>query len=219
MDQVKYGLGNRTDVTDTQLVRALNWTLLHVTQPMIYRHVEMMEDLTPSSPTTLTTGTSTYTLPSRAFAVVGVKVTHPAGSPSRWLDYREPSEFDRFAVVSSNSQPTIFTRGPGTSIRVHQPPAADWNGGTITVRAFVEPTPFTVSNPTSQTSPLRSIWDEVLIVGAKARLWRELGSLELSEAAKGEFTALVNEVTLSQRIEAEARSAIQVDLGPYRRMA
>jgi hypothetical protein len=50
---------------------------------------------------------------------------------------------------------------------------------------------------------LKGVWDEVILLGARWRGWRELGMMEQAELAKQDFAQMINEIDQWDRADAQ----------------
>lgn len=210
---VRGNLGNRssTDVPDATLLWFVNWTLLHLASPRVYRHRELQE----TRSTTLVTGTALYNIVasgSPALAVDSVVIAHPTDSHRRRrLDpMRDRDAFDISGVMTA-SEPQWYAKWGETQIELLPAPGSTYNAWNLHIRYLAPPTLFVVGDMGSgtTTTPYSPLWDEVVVQGATWRGWRWLREWERAEQAKGEFGQLINETASRVDVEAEDN-----DFGP-----
>lgn len=218
LDHLRYEVGSKSAnvITNEQGVAWLNWTLMQLASPRVYRHPELR---TLDTSLTMTDGTATYTLPTTLRWVTSVRVT-PSGGTIRGLRWSHPEQFDRmYPDATVEATPSHWTRGAGGVLRLGPTPGATDDGGTITLAGYTRPTFFDASTLTA-TSPLGPEWDEALVVGATARAWRATGEVARQAAAAAEFRDLINEIVGALTVESEDSEGVSVDLDggqPYMR--
>ena len=208
-DEVRYALDNRTGIAEARIVQWLNWTLLHVTQPRVHRHIELLED---GPAAVMVAGTTTYAVPTRLIAPYQVKAQQGSGGTYyRWLENTTPEEFDRRqSYPTPQGPPAYYTYGPTRAVRVYPAPDSTWAGGDLRVRGWMRPNLFTVSSPTV-LSPIAEMWDEVLVVGATYRGWRSLNAPDRAEVAAQDFATLLSDVSSVMQVSGEHGMRMSID--------
>lgn len=209
VSEVRYGLGNRTGVTTARIVRWLNWSLLHVSQPTVHRHIELLED---GAPVIMVAGTTNYAVPTRLIAPYQVRAQQGSGGTYyRWLEAMVPRRFDRLQPSPTpQGAPAYYTYGPTRAVRIYPAPDATWAGGDLQVRGWMRPTLF-VTSSMSVTSPLADIWDEVLVMGGIWRAWTTLNVPDRAEVMGQTYAGLINEVSRVLNVAGEDDPRISVD--------
>jgi hypothetical protein len=208
-ENTRYALDNRSGITTARLTQWINWALLHVTQPHIYRHIELLED---GPGATMVAGTTNYAVPTRLIAPYQVKVQQGSGGTFyRWLENTTPETFDQWqSFPTPEGTPAYYTYGPTRAVRIYPAPDSTWAGGAVQVRGWMRPSLFEVSVPDG-VSPIAEMWDEVLVVGATARGWRSLNVPDRAEVAIQDFATLVSDVTPVMKLAGERGMRMSVD--------
>ncbi len=215
-EQVRQNLGNRTTSsgdlpTDVNIVVWLNWSLLHIASPKVYRHRELQVTTTLA----LATNTSLYTIGTpETLGIHSVVIRNPSNvtDRSRLTPMRDREAFE-ISGVNSSSRPTHYSLYGATQIEVLPAPSSGYNAWNLYVRRQVTPTLFTLDGSsllkTTETSPLHTVFDEALVEGATWRGWRFLEQWERANQAKTETGQLINEITERIGLDAE-----DTDFGP-----
>jgi hypothetical protein len=86
----------------------------------------------------------------------------------------------------------------GDELLLDSEPSATEDGFLLRLRVFREPAVLTGTNKTV----IPSIWDEVILLGARWRAERDLGYRDLAEETKQNYAALINEYDTIPQIEA-----------------
>ncbi len=207
MAELRYLLIGRdatdTTITDARILRWINWTYDHISYPNIHRHRENKA----SYDITLVTDTATYTLlpATVTYQIVGVKsaVHHETtGTPAlgdikNRLKIRGTEYFENRTI--STGRPSRYTID-GDDLLLDPIPSVTFNGQKLRLRVYRLPTHLTDSGT---ATVIRSIWDEVILMGAKWRAERDIGYREKAELTKQDFAAMLNEYKEADAIDAE----------------
>ena len=207
---LRWDLDNRGGLTEAQLNRWLNWSYLHISQPNIHMHQSLQSDT--GNLVTLATGTVSYNIGTlAAMRFHGIYST----TYVRGTDYSDYSttrrklrggldirHFDESLV--GEGEPSRYAiwggNAAGQIIYVDHRPSSAENGNVLLVRGYREPTQLTTAN---QVTVLPSIWDEIILMGAKWRGWRSLNRPERAEPARVEFGLQINEIPEATYLDAQ----------------
>lgn len=198
-------LRGRTDqaVTNTRLDRWINWGYDHVSHPLVHRHPQLLANFDFS----LVTDDNTYDISDSAttFQITAVRsVTHylattiAATTIRRKLVPRGVRWFDERTNVSG--PPTAYTIDENETLILSGVPTSTENGQQIRVRCWREPT-LLAANGDLTVLPRR--WDELVLLGARWRAYRDLEMREAAELAKIDFGITMNEFPNREHLEAE----------------
>lgn len=221
---LQWSLDNRTNLTTTQLTRWLNWTYFQVSQPMVHRH----QSLQANGSVTLVLDQVTYDLPTTLgytlWGVYGVWYIEGASITDRTLRrHRLKGSFDVRSTDDGSigvGRPTRYSlwgqtagTGGGQVLNLDRRPSSADAGRVLLVRGYRTPTALSADGNTTVMHPL---WDEVIILGATWRGFRELGENARAEIAKANFGLLIQEQQQARRLDAEDwGGGFEVDLQPY----
>lgn len=194
-DMVNLSLDQRTEMDtstaagQTRLDRTINFAMLHVSEPSIYRHHE----LEALDTFTLAENDHDYDLAGDVYTIFAVKLTTD-DIPLRAFTFREWVQLRRV-----DARPTRYARF-GNTIYLDRDPTSDEAGDIMTVYHYQQPD---ILSSTSDTTVLNEIFDQVIWVGATWYGWEMLGQQDKAEAAKIKFGALINEFREKDRFEHE----------------
>lgn len=219
-----WALDNRSNLTDTQLNRWINWSYLHVTQPHVHRH----QPLQAEGPITLVLDQVQYDLPTLlGYTLWGIYgIWYIEGTSATDYSLRRQRLRGSFDIRRTDEaalgqgRPTryaIWGQTAGTSggqvLNLDRRPSATDAGRLLLVRGYRQPTTLTADGDVTVLSPL---WDEVIILGATWRGFRELGENARAEVARQNFGLLINEQQEARRLDAEDwGGGFEVDLTYY----
>lgn len=220
----RWALDNRTNVSDTQLSRWLNWTYYQVSQPHIHRH----QSLQASGSVSLVLDQVTYDLPTLlGYTLWGLYgVWYVEGSSITDRTIRRQRLRGSFDVRSTDEgslgqgRPTRYSlwgqtasAGGGQVLNLDRRPSSADAGRVLLVRGYRTPATLVADGDLTVLHPA---WDEILILGATWRGFRELAENARAEVARANFGALIQEQQDSRRLDAEDwGGAFEVDLQPY----
>jgi hypothetical protein len=196
-DALRYSLFNRADLSTTQLDRWLNWSYLHVCQPRVFRHRELMIDT--ANTITLSTGVMQYDITSTTlgmsvpfiYQILYIVGTDSADLALRRRKLRGGQDIRQFATATiPSAEPTHYALF-GTDLWVYPKPSSTQNTHVIQLMGVREPTRLTNDD---QPTVVRESFDEVILLGARWRGWRELGRFDMAEIAKADFVALLGDL-------------------------
>ena len=220
----KWALDNRSNISNTQLDRWLNWTYYQVTQPQVHRHQSLQAN--GSVPLVLNqidydiSMVLGYTL----WGIYGVWYVEGASITDRTL--RRQRLRGGFDIRSTDEgslgsgRPTRYSlwgqtagTGGGQVLNLDRRPNSTDAGRVLLVRGYRVPATLVAD---ASLTVLHPLWDEVLILGATWRGFRELNENARAEVAKANFGLLIQEQQDSRRLDAEDwGGAFEVDLQPY----
>jgi hypothetical protein len=196
-DALRYSIFNRADLTNPQLNRWINWGYTHLCQPRVFRHRELQIDT--GNLVTLVTGQIQYDITA---ATLGMsvpflyEVVYVAGPDSGNLNTRRRKlrggqDVREFAMNNlAQGEPTHYALY-GTDLWVNLRPATTQNGHVVVIRGWREPAPLTSDD---QHTVIRGLFDEVILLGARWRAYRELGRYDLAEIAKADFVGMLGDM-------------------------
>ncbi len=207
MAELRYLLVGRaatdTTITDARILRWINWTYDHISYPNIHRHRENKA----SYDIALVTDTPNYTLlpATVGYQIVAIKsaVHHEVTGTPALGDTKNRLNIDSTEAFENR---TITTGKPsryvvdGDDLLLDPIPSSTYNGQKLRLRVYRLPTHLTDS---ATTTVVRSIWDEVILQGAKWRAERDIGYREKAELTKQDFAAILNEYKEAEDIDAE----------------
>jgi len=226
-EALRWALDNRTNVTDTQLTRWLNWSYEHVGQPTMHRHQALQAE--SANTVTLVTDQVAYDIPNLAgftfWGLYGIWYVDGTDASDRSLRrFRLKGSFDVRSTDEASQgtgRPTRYsvwgqtasTAAQGPIVNLDRRPTTGENGKVLLVRGYrspirlVDPTDITVLHP---------LWDEAIILGATWRGFRELSENARSEVAKANFATVVGMAQDASKLGAEDwGGAFEVDLQSY----
>ena len=93
----------------------------------------------------------------------------------------------------------MFAR-EGNQLWVEPIPGSNQDGHLLSVLAWRQPADLAAAG---DVTVLDSIWDEVILLGARWRAERDLGYRDLAELTKQDFAALINEYQNFDQLDAE----------------
>lgn len=232
-DATRFAIDNRSDLTSDQLERWLNWSYAHVSMPRIHRHqalqvtslnnIKLITDQIEydllalfSTPlwgiysVTYIFGTDASDYSNRRFRLEG-------SGDVRWFD-----EGNQIGTGRPNEY-AVWGGGVGTGhggagqvLLVDRRPTSSENGNVLLVRGYKKPTRL-ISN--SQSTVLNELWDEVIILGAAWRGWREINRPDRAITRKEDFRDMINEVQEATQLDAEDWGGrFELDIQPYMAM-
>ena len=220
----QWALDNRTNISATQLTRWLNWTYYQVSQPAAHRHQSLQAD----GEVTMALDQVSYDLPTilgyTLWGLYGVWYIEGTSITDRTLRrQRLKGSFDVRATDEGSlgsGRPTRYSlwgqtgaTGGGQVLNLDRRPSSTDDGRSLLVRGYRTPTSLTTDG---QFTVLHPLWDEVLVLGATWRGFRELGEVARAEVAKANFAMLIQEQQDARRLDAEDwGGAFEVDLAPY----
>jgi hypothetical protein len=220
----KWALDNRSNITDSQLERWINWSYVHISQPKVHRH----QPLQAEGSVTLVLDEVQYDIPTElGYALWGIYgVWYVEGSSITDRTLRRQRLRGGFDVRSTDEgslgqgRPTRYsvwgqtaTSDGGQVINLDRRPSAGDAGRVLLVRGYRTPTLLTDDTHTTVLNPL---WDEVIVVGATWRGFRELGENARAEVNRQSYGLLINEQQDSRRLDAEDwGGGFEVDLIYY----
>lgn len=205
-DELLFDLKNRTDtgatgLSTTRQTLFVNAAYLHVTHPSVFRHRELQYRYTIP----LVAGQATYAFtPNAGVNVTAIRsVAHVDGATD------DPTLF-RTKLVPQDEQwfqeRTLSSSGPprdyyvqANVIGVGPVPDASVAGELLVVTAWREPTLLVVGASTV----LSSLWDEIILLGARWRAELHLGYRDLAEMTKLDFASLLNEYQSFEQLHGE----------------
>lgn len=220
----KWALDNRTNITDDQLDRWINWSYLQISQPSVHRH----QPLQAEGSVTLVLDQVQYDLPSLlTYTLWGIYgIWYVEGSSITDYSLRRQRLRGSFDVRSTDTaalgqgRPTrysIWGQTAGTTggqvLNLDRRPSATDAGRVLLVRGYRSPTTLALDGDNTVLHPL---WDEVIVQGATWRGFRELGENARAEVARQNFGLLITEQQSARRLDAEDwGGGFEVDLTYY----
>lgn len=189
IEQIRYSLDNRQDLTDVQIMLWLDWTLYHITNPKVYVH----QGLKAYDTVVLAAGTAEYNLTGTTY-VIGVRnTTASSGYPlvpkgRSWFRQRRQDQTGRPNYYMRDTDGDYVTQ----TLKVYPVPSAEYGGQELEVEEIARPIPFALAGDV--VSPLEWEWDEVLVLGGIWRGWRHLRNYPLADRAKADYAAMINEI-------------------------
>lgn len=220
----QWALDNRTNVSTAQLTRWLNWTYYQVSQPMVHRH----QSLQANGMVPLTLDQVEYDLPTilgyTLWGVYGVWYVEGASITDRTLRrHRLRGSYDVRSTDDGSlgqGRPTRYSMwgqtagsGGGQVLNLDRRPGTTEDTQVLLVRGYRTPAPLAADGTFTVLHPL---WDEVLILGATFRGFRELGERARAEASRVDYLTARAEVQDARRLDAEDwGGAFEVDMQPY----
>lgn len=202
-DAARYALSEKRDLTSTQLDRWLNWSYFHVAMPSVHRHQENRATHTYQ----LSEDVVEYDLSSSTLGKQNIGIfdlTYFADTNTN-VDTRRrrlegPVNVRRLDERSFPAgEPTRYARYGNTLILDNRPTSAMANHR-LRLRYWHQPVKL-VSG--SDTTIFPALWDEVIVLGARWRGWRELNQPDRAEIAKRDFSEMVNEIQETVRVDSE----------------
>jgi hypothetical protein len=189
-------LFDRTDTTNavpnSRLDLWINQAYRHVTYPSVYMHHELE---TNYDITLTTSGTYPLDATTVGFQINGVKnVTHYEAAVASVDDLTRKNKL-RPRSITWFDERTLTTGRPsryaiyGETLFVDAPPSTGYVGQLLRVRVWQEAALLT----TGLATVIPSIWDEVILLGARWRAERDLGYADRAELTKQNYAALLNE--------------------------
>lgn len=206
------GVGIEADWPDTRIQAALNWTIMHLSSPKVYRHKELEDERTIP----LVAGTSTYLVNIidnlRTRSLYNLAVVSPTDPTDRWplhpLNERKAHDMrGRYQA----ERPRWWSMWGTTQVELLPTPSTAYDGWNLSVRRLIVPVPINVATDASSTHPFADDWDEAVVLGTIWRTWRTKKDWKQAELCKAEFGQLVNEIKDRLQLEAEAYDGM-VDL-------
>jgi len=221
----KWALDNRANISDAQLNRWINWSYLQVSQPNVQRH----QPLQAEGSITLALDQVKYDLPTllgyTLWGIYGVWYIEGASITNRTLRrQRLKGAFDVRSTDDSSlgqGRPTRYSlwgqttsTGGGQVLNLDRRPSSTDAGRVLLVRGYR--TPATLAADGSFTV-LHPLWDEVVVLGATWRGFRELNENARAEVARQNFALLIQEQQDARKLDSEDwGGAFEVDLSsPY----
>jgi hypothetical protein len=222
-DATRWGLDNRRDLTATQLNRWINWSYLHICQPHIHRHQPLQTDSGDS--VTLVTDQIEYDLDALlsleffgVYSATYIEGTSHSdysvsrhrlhgGGDVRWMD-------QQFLGTGRPNQYAIWGGSAGGQVLyIDRRPTSNENGNVLLIRGYRRPA--RLDTPTDVTV-LNEMWDEIIILGARWRGWRELNRLDRAGTAQLDFSAMLTQVQDATKLDAQDWGGrFELDLIPY----
>lgn len=219
----RWGLDNvgTNKVTEAQLTRWLNWSYQQVAMPKVHRHQSLQAST--GNAITLVADQVTYDLSTLGYRLWGIYSAHYiVGTDSavystqrvrltpediRWFDQGiyGTGRPVRYAIWGGN--------GAGQVLHISSRPTSTEAGHVLQVRGYRAPDALSA---TDDTTALFDGWDEVVVLGARWRGWRELNRPERAEMARADFAAMIAEMQESGTEDAhDWGGRFELDLTPY----
>jgi hypothetical protein len=184
---------DRSDITDTVLDRYINNAYRTIStgkfvditgqiRTLRFPELELRQDAS------LSTGTETYALMDRTYAIIVVSHQYDTGPPARWLNlkYLAPAKYTEIPVTEQ--RPYFYTFFHN-AIRIRPVPSSDWNGTTLRIWSYVLPTPLT---GVAETPVIQPHWHHLISVLAASRLAGRFGFTELATDYEAEFKNILS---------------------------
>lgn len=193
-EELRTGLGERTDQSDARLNRWLYQGLVLISMPSVRRHDEIEAEFN----ITLSTDVNSYNMVTTAgFQILGIKEVqfHDATTISptnRVHDVRprDRSWFNSRTLVDSTGGPRHYYRA-GANIVFNPITHANDNGKLVRMCVWRSPANFTDD---TSVSPLLDYFDPAIILAAQYFAELRLGYRELSVHTRQEMQSYVNQL-------------------------
>ena len=205
--ELLFDLRQRTDrtvsegVTDDRLNMWINAGYQHVTHPTIFRHRELMHRYS----ITLVNGVSGYTFtPFGGFNILSLRsVAHVFGASDTPTTFRvkllpKDTQWLERRTVTLGAPREFYIEGD--SMYVSPVPNFPYAGHILAIRAFREALPLAADG---DTTVMRPLWDEIVLLAARWRAELHLGYREMAEGTKTDFVAMVNEYKSFEDLQGE----------------
>jgi hypothetical protein len=222
---VQFILDDRADLNPTEIDRWINWTYLQISNPGVFRHRGLQEDFT----VTLVLNQISYDISAAAaaFQVAGIyDVVYIDGTSKadntltrrklrasqdvRTMEVRPfaTGEPHRYALHGE-----IGGAGLDRGLIIDSQPDATVAGNLLLVRCWRYPDVLTGAGDLTVLSPA---WDEVIIVGAAWRGWRDMNQPDRANEMKQQFSEMTQALRGQINVEAEDwESQFELDMQPY----
>jgi hypothetical protein len=189
----------------------LNWSLIHLTDPRVYVHRELIEENTQL----LSTGLGNYSIAGSNLTVTramdSVVIKNPNINSQRYLLWpiREKDQFEITGIYPPNLPRWYSWLPGGTAIDIISAPGATYNNWELHIRRIIYPGAMQIDAFPNLTSVIQPAWDEVLVLGAVWRGWRDRLDYARADTMKKETGQMINEI--AERLKQEAKDT---DWGP-----
>lgn len=190
VDEVRYQMENRQDISATRIKRWLDWAYLHVSMPNIYRHRQLQD----TEDIALVLADDTYTLASDITAVYSVANT----TKGYRLEPQDIRWFDELRQI--DAQPRVYSLW-GNVLHIRGRPTSAEAGDNLRIRHWARPDLSAFGD--NDETILDQVWDEVVILGAVWRGWRTLNRPDMEDLAREVFSLSINEIVDIDRVEGE----------------
>lgn len=208
-------------VTDAQLTRWLNWSYQQVAMPKVHRHQALQAST--GNAITLAVDQVVYPLTGLGYRLWGIYSAHYiVGTDSATYSTQRvrltPEDIRWFDQgIYGTGRPARYAiwggSDDGQTLHIDRRPTSTEAGHVLQVRGYRAPDALSAG---ADTTTLFDGWDEVLVLGATWRGWRELNRPERAEMARGNFAAMIAEMQDSGTEDAhDWGGRFELDLVPY----
>jgi len=202
--ELVYMLGNRVDsgLTDARLDRWINMAYSHLTHPTVHRFHELQHE----SSITLATDDNEYGLDSTTlgYEINGVIGVYYLDSTSvsntarkRKLSPRSIEWFDQRTLTTG--EPSVYAVY-GSNLYISPVPTSTQNSDLLRLRTWRKPADLSAI---TDVTVIPSVWDQVILMGARYMAELDLGYRELAEMSKQNYAQMINEFDDAFQFESE----------------
>ena len=214
----------RDDIGNTELDRWLNWTYIQISNPGIARHRALQSNFTIA----LVLNQISYDISVAAstFHTAGIQdVVYIDGVNITDNTFTRRKLRGRQDIRTAEARP--FSTGPPThyslqgevggaglnlGLIINSQPSAAEVGNLLLVNTWRYPTILSGA----ATTVLTPVWDEVIVVGAAWRGWRDLNQPDRAAEMKQQFAELTQAITDKIAVDAEDwETRFEPDIQPY----
>lgn len=221
---LQFILEQRDDIGNTELDRWLNWTYIQISNPGVARHRALQDNFTIA----LVLNQISYdvSVTASTFHVAGIHdvvyidganitdntLTRRKLKGSQDIRTMETRPFSTGPPTRYSLQGELGGLGLNLGLIINTQPSAAEVGNLLLVNCWRYPAVLTGV----ATTVLSPVWDEVIIVGAAWRGWRDLNQPDRANEMKQQFAELTQAISSKIDVTAEDwETRFQPDITPY----